>query len=544
MKAEGEDVSDIRVLSAKTVLTMDRNKPTASHIAIRDGRILAVGDRHCADPWGGGKVDDWFAGSVILPGFVEGHSHLMEGGLWQYIYVGFQQRLSPDGDHWPGATTNEDVVQRLKVNDQGGAVIGWGFDPIFLKGAALTRDDLDRVSDDRPVAVLFSNLHLLVCNSVALGMAGYDKAADIEGIVRDASGRATGELREMAAMFPVLRRLKVDFRDLTAGADVLHRFAKSARRAGVTTATDLFSALTVDDIAATSAVVEAEDFPIRLVPAIGISDGDPDDWIGVIEQLVPLSGDKLRLGAAKLMTDGSIQGYSARLKWPGYVNDAPNGMWNMAPAQLRQMIAKLHAAGIQMHVHVNGDEASELVVDAMAQAMRGPGPRDHRHVLQHGQLMDEAQFRRAAELGLAVNLFANHIYHFGDQHYENTVGPDRAMRINACRSALDAGLKLAIHSDAPVTPLSPLFTAWCAANRLTASGRVLGQGQRLTVAEALHAITMGAAWTLRMDHEIGSIEVGKRADLVVLDRDPLSCPVTDLKDIAVQATVLGGRIFA
>ena len=535
---------DIRILSAKTVLTMDRYKPTASHIAISDGRILAVGDRHCADPWGGGKIDDRFADSVIMPGFVEGHSHLMEGGLWQYIYLGFQQRLSPEGDHWPGVKTNDEVVQRLKANDQGGAVIGWGFDPIFLSGAALSRDDLDRVSVDRPVIVLFSNLHLLVCNSVALQIAGYEEGPDIDGIVRDSSGRATGELREMAAMFPVLRRLKVDFRDLTAGQDVLHRFAKSARRAGVTTATDLFSALTPNDIAATSAVVEAEDFPIRLVPAIGVSDGDPDDWIEIIEQLRPLSGDKLRMGAAKLMTDGSIQGYSARLKWPGYVNGAPNGMWNMGPAQLRQMIAKLHAAGIQMHVHVNGDEASDVVIDAMAQALRGPGPRDHRHVLQHGQLMDEAQFQRAAELGLAVNLFANHIYHFGDQHYEKTVGPDRAMRMNACRSALDAGLKLAIHSDAPVTPLSPLFTAWCAANRLTASGRVLGHEQRLSVPEALFAITMGAAWTLRMDHEIGSIEVGKRADLVVLERDPLSCPATELRDIAVQATVLGGRVFA
>ncbi|WP_265499663.1 amidohydrolase [Paracoccus beibuensis] len=536
-------MSDIAVYAAKKILTMDHNQPTASHVAVRDGRVLAVGDRTCADPWGGGRLDDRFTGSVILPGFVEGHSHLMEGGLWRYAYVGFQDRYSPEGELWPGLASNDELVARLQIKDQGNAVVGWGFDPIFLKGPSLSRDDLDRVSTDRPVVVLFSNLHLLVCNTAALRMAGYEDALDVEGVMRDGSGRPTGELREMAAMFPVLRRTRIDFRDLTAGTEVLHRFARSARRAGITTATDLFSALTPPDIAATSGIVEAEDFPIRLIPALGIAGGAPEGWIEMIEKLRLMSGEKLRLGAAKLMTDGSIQGFSARLKWPGYLTGAPNGMWNMAPAELREMISALHAAGIQMHVHVNGDEASELVIDAMAQAMRGPGPRDHRHVLQHGQLMDEAQFRRAAELGLAVNLFANHIYHFGDQHYERTVGPDRAIRMNACRSALDAGLQLAIHSDAPVTPLSPLFTAWCAVNRLTASGRVLGASQSLSVQEALYAITMGAAWTLRMDHEIGSIEVGKRADFVVLDEDPIQCPASNLKDIGVRATIVGGRVF-
>lgn len=532
------------VFVAKRIITMDRNRPEATHVAVRNGRVLAVGGSDCAEPWGGGRRDDRFSGAVIMPGLVEGHSHLMEGGLWRYAYVGFRGRVAPDGKQWPGATGNAQIIVRLQEMGGSGPVIGWGYDPIFMQGKPINRDDLDDVSTARPVAVLFSNLHLLVCNSVALRMAGYEDGADIDGVIREASGRATGELREMAAMFPVLRRLKVDFRDLTTGADVLQNFASSARRAGVTTATDLFSALTMQDIKETSAIVEAEDFPVRLVPAIGATDAEPDTLIAQILQLREQSGDKLRLGAAKLMTDGSIQGYSARIKWPGYVNDAPNGMWNVAPDHLRVLIAKLHLAGIQMHVHVNGDEASEIVIDAMAKAMHGGGPRDHRHILQHAQLMDEAQFRRAAELGLGVNLFANHLYHFGDQHFERTVGPDRAMRMNACRSALDAGLPLAIHSDAPVTPLAPLFTAWCAVNRITASGRVLGPSQALSIPEALRAITLGAAWTLRMDHEIGSIETGKYADFTVLNEDPLLVDPMALKDIEICATVLSGRVFA
>ncbi len=522
---------------------MTRQQPDATHVAVRLGRILAVGGPDCAEPWGGGEKDDRFSDAVIMPGLVEGHSHLMEGGLWRYQYVGYQDRVAPDRIFWSGISSVGEVVTRLRGSVCGDAVIGWGFDPIFLAGQTLGRDELDSVSLDRPVIVLYSSLHVLVCNSAALRLVGFDESSAVDGVIRDAAGRATGELREMAAMFPVLRRLGVDFRSLTTGETVLRDFAASARRAGVTTATDLFSALTEADLEPTLAVAEDPGFPIRLVPAIGVTEGDPGALVSEIRQISTYSNAKVKLGAVKLMTDGSIQGFSARLKWPGYVDGSPNGMWNTPPETIKALIGAFHQAGIQMHVHVNGDEASEFVIEAMAEALAGPGPRDHRHILQHGQLMDEAQFRRAAELSLGVNLFANHIYHFGDQHRTLTVGPDRAARMNACRSALDAGLVLAIHSDAPVTPLAPLFTAWCAVNRRTASGRVLGMDQGITVAEALRAITLGAAWTLRMDHEIGSVEVGKRADLTVLGDDPTEVDPMVLKDVPIRATILDGRVF-
>jgi hypothetical protein len=158
-------------------------------------------------------------------------------------------------------------------------------------------------------------------------------------------------------------------------------------------------------------------------------------------------------------------------------------------------------------------------------------------------MIDAPMFRRMAALGLPANLFANHLWYWGDQHYEMTMGPDRAHRLDACASALAAGVPLAIHSDAPVTPLGPLFTAWCAVNRVTPKGRVLGERERLTVLQALHAITLGPAWTLKLDHEIGSIECGKRADFCVLEDDPLAVDPATLKDLRVRGTVLSGRVF-
>ncbi len=541
-------MSDITLFKARKVVTMDPNLPEATHVAVRDGRILAVGGADCADQWGAVRTDDRLADGMLLPGFVEGHAHLMEGGIWDYAYAGYHDRIDPRGRHWPGLQRLEALIDGLSASEASvppdEPLVAWGFDPIFLPGERLNRNLLDRVSQSRPVAVLFSNLHLMCVNSAALKLAGYDRDTTVEGVVTDGTGDPTGELQEMAAMFPILRRLKIDFRDLGQRESAIRAFGDSARRAGVTTVTDLFSQMDDTDLDMMLEVTSELDFPVRIVPALGVTGGQPEAISARAAELTLRSTDRLRLGPVKLMTDGSIQGWTARVKWPGYVGGQPNGIWNTPPDQIRALCDEMHRARIQMHIHVNGDEAAEVAIDAIEAALSRHSWSGHRHVLQHGQMMTAAQFKRCAELGIAVNLFSNHIWHFGDQHAALTIGADRARRMNAARAALDAGLCLAIHSDAPVTPMSPLFTAWCAVNRVTMSGQVLGEAQCITVTEALRAITLGAAQTLKLDAEIGSIETGKRADFVLLSDDPRKVDPMSLRDIRVRATVLGGRIHA
>jgi len=253
------------------------------------------------------------------------------------------------------------------------------------------------------------------------------------------------------------------------------------------------------------------------------------------------STDRVRLGGVKIVTDGSIQGFTAQLNAPGYHSGTDNGMWNIPPEALNAMVDDLNRQGVQMHIHVNGDGASLAAIEALEAALSGHFRPDHRHTLQHCQMADRAQLRRIAALQCCVNLFANHLYYFGDKHYEVTLGPERTSRMNPCASALEMGIPLAIHSDAPITPLAPLVTAWCAINRLTETGRQLGMFECLSLDAALYAITLGAAYTLKLDGEVGSIEVGKRADFAVLEDDPHELGPKRLHETRVWGTIFGGR---
>jgi len=549
----------ISVYRARKIITMNPMQPEATHVAVRDGRILAVGDRERVAAWGAHTIDDRYAEHVLMPGLVEGHCHLKEGSMWDWDYLGWFDRRDPQGRVCPGSRSMEAVVQRLveierRMSAQGKAagepLIAWGFDPIYFGGERMTVEHLDRAGGARPIIVAHANGHLMNVNSATLRAAEITRDNEVEGVVKFAAGHAragepTGELQEPAAMFLVLRKFG-DAGLLSPMSEAgIRSFARLACMQGVTTATDLVNKLTDVDVQVLEAALGDDATGVRILPAFQAFHGTHGAAAGAehVKALMARNTDRLRYGLVKMMLDGSIQGFSARLRWPGHYNGAPNGIWVTAPAQYEADFEAYHRAGLTIHTHTNGDEASEVAIDAIERVLaKAPRP-DHRHTLQHGQMIDAPLFRRMAALGLCANLFANHLWYWGDQHHEMTMGPDRAMRLDACGSALAAGVPLAIHSDAPVTPLGPLFTAWCAVNRVTPKGRVLGEAEKISVSQALRAITLGAAWTLKLDHEIGSIECGKRADFCVLADDPLAVDPMALKDVRVLGTMLSGRAF-
>ena len=535
----------ITIFSARKILTMNTYQPVTTHVAVRGGRILGTGSLDELAEWGDYTIDNSFEDKILLPGFVEAHCHAMNGSVWENTYVGYFDRTDPDGRVWLGIKDLDGVLNRLReiertLDNPEQTLVAWGFDPIYFNdGVRMTVSHLDQVSRDRQILVQHSNGHLLNVSRKVLELAGIDANTDVEGVMKDADGNPSGELGEMAAQFMAYRVTDVRRFD-EINAEDLRSFARTATNVGVTTATDLHARVQDQNVKNYVEVTQDPNYPLRLVPAAGCLTMSIEEGPGHVAGLKRHNNDKLFFGLCKIMTDGSIQGFTGRLKWPGYFNGKPNGIWNLPPQTLTNMVEAYHLAGLQMHMHTNGDEASELMIDAIEKALhKSPRP-DHRHTLTHCQMADESQFRRMAQLGICSNLFANHIYYWGDQHYCQTMGPDRAMRMDACATAKRIGVPFTIHSDAPVTPLDPLFTAWCAVNRQTASGRILGPNERIDVEDALRAITLGAAFTLRLDHLVGSIEPGKYADFAVLDDDPTTVPVEALKDVPVWGTVIDG----
>ncbi len=537
------------IFSARKIVTMNPQNPTATHVAVRDGRILGVGALSDLTPWGDHHLDERFADKVLMPGFVEGHAHAMEGTFWRFVYCGYFDRTDPDGKTWTGVRTVEAMIERLsraeaELGDPDTPLSGWQLDPIYMDNRRITRQELDQVSSTRPIGVMHASGHILNVNSKALELAGLLKTGiNHPGIPLGDDGLPGGALYGPDAMTPV--GPYVGFAQAMTDCDEagLREFAKLCVRAGVTTVTDLAAMLGDDTVDMMLRVTGEDSFPVRVMPLRYFVGMSAKDTIALARNLRERATDRLRLGKIKAVADGSIQGFSARMRWPGYHNGAPNGLWYTTPEQLGELFRLALAEGIQVHTHTNGDEATEMVLDVLGPALMDHPRPDHRFTLQHCQLADAAQFRRMKALDMCVNLFANHHFYWGDQHYALTVGPERAERMNACRTALDTGVPMAIHSDAPVTPLGPLFTAWSAVNRITASGRTQGHAEKITVPEALWAITMGAAYTLQMDGEVGSIEVGKRADFAVLNDDPTTCDDLGLKDIGIWGTVQGGRVF-
>ena len=537
------------IYRARKILTMNPRRPEATHVAVRDGRVLGTGALEDLAGWGDHELDDRFADKVIVPGFVEGHCHSWEGAAWEDTYLGFFDRTAPDGVVHKGLKSIDVVVERFRaaeagISDPDRAAMGWGFDPIFFDGRRMVAADLDRVSATRPVVVMHQSGHIVNVNSEVLRRAGISRDTNVQGLVTDADGDPTGELQGPALQAIAYRAAgKRRFLDM-GDAGALRRFAHSALRAGVTTATDLANELPEETVAGQVAVTAREDFPLRVVPAFYAAARPAAEGVEWVKSLIPRSHDRLRYGLVKLVADGSIQGFTARMKWPGYYNGHENGLWYIEPREeLPRILGTYHRAGLQVHVHTNGDEATEAAIDAIEAVLREHPASDARFTLQHCQMAHDAHFRRMARLGICANLFANHIYYWGDQHVALTMGRERAERMDAAGSAKRLGVPFSIHSDAPVTHLAPLFTAWCAVNRLTASGRVLGPAERIPVRDALHAITLGAAFTLGLDGEIGSIETGKRADFAILEADPLAVDPAALKDVGIWGTVVGGRVF-
>ena len=548
-------MSDITVFPARTIVTMDPSQPTVEAVAVREGKVLAAGSLEDCTSWGPHAVDNRFAEHVLTPGMIEAHAHVFEGAFGLLPYAGWFPRHRPDGSTAEGIKTYDallDLLRRLDSETQGSQepIIVWGFDPIyFVDEARLTRDHLDRASMERPIFVFHASAHLATVNSVMLERHEVTRDSTTVGVARDVNGEPNGELQEMPAIALATSAIHIIMR-MMGDPDAIRTLGQMCANVGITSLVDLgASGVTRPEGQDMWHQVVTDDFPARIHQRhlIGMMPGS-NDWAAAADQVKAFElddTDRLRTAGLKIVLDGSIQGFTAKMKWPGYYSpggEAPvdHGVWMVPPEQLIEMVRPFHERRINTHVHCNGDLTIDLWIDVVEQLLLESAWLDHRYTVQHSQLTSPAQFRRMAKLGMCANIFTNHIWYWGDQHHDITVGPERARRMEACATAERLGVPFSIHSDAAVTPLGHLHTMWCAVNRVTPSGRVLGENERISAESALHSVTTGAAYQLHADDEFGSIECGKAADFTVLEDNPLTVDPMAIKDIGVWGTIVGG----
>jgi predicted amidohydrolase YtcJ len=514
--------------------TLDAARPRARALAVTGGRLAGVGSEAEVARAAGraSRVVD-LAGRTVIPGFVESHCHFLHYGLTlNQVNLG----TPPNGTI---ADVRARVAEFARRRVPGDWIQGWGYDDTLIAdGRHLVRADLDAVAPDHPVYLLHVSGHIAYANSRALALAGIGRGAEAPDggqIILDGDGEPTGELREIPAQSLVHRLIP------SPGYTDLRRALREATpdfaRAGVTSLHDAavgFSAGLAEFHAYQDAVAAGE-LPLRvtLFPLYTLADR--------LMFHTGFGGEWLRLGPLKHIADGSIQGHTGRLSAPYHDEPSHHGVYVLPPKELIERFRDAHAAGFQLACHGNGDGAIEAILDAYETILEEQPRRDHRHRIEHCQMVSEAQLDRMQRLGVLASFFVTHTYYWGDRHERRFIGPERARRISPLASAARRGIRFALHSDCPVTPVNPLMSLWSAANRITREGRTLGPEFAIPAADALRAFTLDAAHLAFEENWKGSLEPGKVADFVVLDRDLLAVPPETIRDVRIVETVVGGR---
>ncbi|SFR59223.1 MULTISPECIES: amidohydrolase [Halorubrum] len=502
-------------------------------VAVRDGAIVRTGRTHDVELLAGVDTDVVdLDGRVLLPGFVDAHTHLTTVGRY-LVHADLSAADSPEAAVDLLAERASEVERVAKATGEEGDegdgtddwVLGYGYDESTWADARyLTRADLDRVSTERPVAAFREDMHVAAVNGVALDRFADDLAAAPDGTVpTDDDDEPTGVLLE-AAIDPIYRAVEPDPSETR---DIVEAALEGCAARGVTAFHDM-----VRDSHAPR-VYRDLDAAGELTARVRINYwSDHLDAVREVGLATNAGSEMVETGAIKSYTDGSIGGRTARLSEP--YADAPDetGQWVVDPEELNETVADATDAGFQFTAHAIGDEAVDAVVDAYADASRTDAG-DARHRVEHVELADDDAIGRLAETGVVASVQPNFLKWAREGGlYEERLGPERTAETNRYRDMLDAGVRLAFGSDG--MPMDPLFGVHHAVNAPAAA-------QRLTVTEALRAYTSGAAYAGFDEDRLGTIEPGKRADLVALDASPWEHDDA-IDEVDVALTVVDGEV--
>ncbi len=523
------------------IMTVDNNNREVEAVGICGDRIISAGSFNKVQaelPKDATVID--LHGKTMIPAFIDPHGHFPDPGFIDLYRADLAS--PPRGESTCLADVFRLVGEKVAQTPVGDWVMGAALDHTSLvEGRMPNRDELDRISTEHPIWVIHASGHCGSANSLALERQGItEDTQDILGgrFLRDAKGRLNGQIEGISAMAEMGdTHFLINSERFREGFDTCRA---EYLRHGVTLAQNAWAPTSLLEMFAE--VAEQGDPGIDLV-VLPIAEIEPEFSTTGLGAHWP-DDTYIKLGPRKLFTDGSFQMRTAYLTEPFFTaqdGGTPDcGLPYVEREVLFSEIKKLHDMGFQIHTHSNGDAGSDMLLDALEAALLANPRKDHRHTLIHGQVLRDDQLARMHKLGVTVSFFSAHIYYWGDKHYTDFLGPERANRISPAGSAERAKVRYTIHNDAAVTPTRPLHLMHCAVNRKTSSGRVLGEDQRISVTSALRAHTIDAAWQVFQENERGSIETGKLADFAILSDDPIMRSDT-LDQVRVVETIRRGR---
>ena len=530
------------------VVTVNAKNEEVQAIAVQGGKIVALGSKDAV-------TKDWqskstqlvdLKGQTLMPGFVEPHVHIMITAVFEGLGLNLSNFTLP-------YDTKETLIAKMKAHlktiPPGGWLIGFGVDPSRTSPfmAELTADDLDKVSKDVPIFIVNQSGHIGYVNNKAIALAGItNKTPNPPGggvYVKDTQGKLTGKLVEPPSYLPFMAKMPVPSEEQLFGAiqQTMKRFAAT----GVTTASEmsLGGNFGVDkEIAIYRAIFAKNASPIRMRGYL-FSQALPPGY----KTIKPNDGDDmLRFIGIKYVADGSTQGLTAALNEPySYPKNSKwTGALNYKDADIYASMKSYFDQGWQISMHSNGDKAIDQALNSYAKLLAGnKNPQDRRLRIEHFTVNNEAQVKKAVQLGVVPSFTIGHVHYWGSAFDNSIIGAERAKRIDPAAEFKRAGAKFTLHSDTPVSNVGPLNYITEAVTRewQLPPKKVLGPDQVISVDDAIRAITIDAAYQIFADNIVGSLEVGKRADLVVLEKNPRKTPAADIRNIKVNQTWVDGK---
>ncbi len=494
-----------------------------------DGRVIAVGDKALLEQHpGASRIDG--GGRTLLPGLIDAHAHVTSLGF-------LETQLNVMGIDTLDATLAA-IRDYAAARPSAPWILGRGWNQVLWSGNSFpTAADIDKVVADRPVWLRRVDGHAGWANSAAMKIAGIDDdSPDPVGgkIIRDDSGKATGVLIDIAMDLVQAHVPKPD---------------KAATRTAVRAATDVMLSEGITSVHdAGTDLLEAEVFMAmaddgELEVRIYAMTAGADDVLDAIgEPIVAYGNDRVDIRSVKLYSDGALGSRGAAMIEP-YSDDAENrGLAFWTQDELDAMVEKANGMGFQVGIHAIGDLGNRMSLDAF-EKIQGGKPSPLRNRIEHSQIVTLEDIPRFAELGVIASMQATHAT--SDKNMaEDRVGPERILGGYAWRRMLDAGVVIANGSDFPVELSNPFHGLYAAVTRQGRDGEPAGgwyADQALTRAEALHSFTLGAAYAAHQEDRVGSLEPGKWADFIIIDRDFFTCAPSDIDDIVVLETWVAGE---